>query len=99
MIKQHDLVCALERGRDEAPHVLIAAEPVREEHRLRARPRHPDIVPLYDAHLSTPISRILDLAAIPLTLTPCHGKRQPTDLLRRPVCSRTVAAAPPLSYR
>jgi len=36
IVEEHDSVVVLEGGRDEAPHVLVAAEAVREEHRLRA---------------------------------------------------------------
>jgi hypothetical protein len=32
MIEQHDPEFVLEGGRDEAPHVLIAAEAMREDH-------------------------------------------------------------------
>src|SRR5690242_4860050 len=37
VIEQYDAVVVLERGHDESPHVLIAAEAVREQHRLRDR--------------------------------------------------------------
>ena len=41
----------LERGRDEPPHLLVAAEPVREEHRARAPdPGLGDVVTVDDAH-------------------------------------------------
>ena len=36
VVEQDDPVVVLERGRDEAPHVLVAAEAVREEHGLGA---------------------------------------------------------------
>src|SRR5215210_4567619 len=51
VVEQHDLVLTLESRRDQAPHVLIAAEAVREHHRLA--PCHTgegDVVPVQHAH-------------------------------------------------
>ena len=48
----------LERGRDEPPHPLVAAEPVREQHRAGVRdPGLGDVMTLGDAHASdnTPV--------------------------------------------
>ena len=44
VVEQDDPVVVLERGRDEAPHVLVAAEAVGEQHRLRAARRNADVV-------------------------------------------------------
>ena len=44
VVEEHDAVVVLEGGRDEPPHVLIAAEAVREEHGLRAVAEHVHVV-------------------------------------------------------
>jgi hypothetical protein len=46
MIERHDSEILLECRRDEAPHVLIAAETMREEHGAVAAPTHLHIVAL-----------------------------------------------------
>jgi hypothetical protein len=46
VIEQHHLVVAFERRRDESPHVLVAAETVREHHGSRTSPSDHDVVPL-----------------------------------------------------
>jgi hypothetical protein len=51
VIEQHDAVLRLERGRDEPPHVLVAAEPVREHHRPPVGVAgHDDVVAREDVH-------------------------------------------------
>ena len=46
MVEQHGPEIRLEGRRDEAPHVLIAAEAMGEDHRRLARPSHLDVVSL-----------------------------------------------------
>ena len=55
VIEEHDPMIRLERGRHEAPHVLVAAEPVREDHRAAVRASGDvDVVAREDAQSSAP---------------------------------------------
>ena len=54
VVEQHDPVVVLERGRDQAPHLLIAAEAMREEHRLRRlRAGNPHVVARRDVQAAS----------------------------------------------
>jgi hypothetical protein len=53
VIEQHDAEAVLEGRRHEAPHVLIAAETVREQHALVATAGDADVIALGDGHRSS----------------------------------------------
>jgi hypothetical protein len=50
MVEEHDPVRAFEGGCDEAPHRLIAAEPVRKDHGPRAAATEDDMTALQRVH-------------------------------------------------
>ena len=51
VVEEDDAILVLERGRDQAPHVLVAAEPVGEQHRRAVDPTgQVHVVPREHAH-------------------------------------------------
>ena len=50
VIEQHDLEVAFECRRHEAPHVLVTAEAMRENHGALALSAHMDVVSCQDVH-------------------------------------------------
>ena len=93
VVEQDHAMVGLERGRDEPPHPLVAAEPVREQHRAGVRdPGLGDVMTLGDAHASDNTPRSREAVQRP-------RRRPGRGMPGRSAESRTVAARAPLTRR